>query len=127
MDIVQIVAIGLITAILSLSVKKYNAEMSVLIAVVGGIIIFLLVIPKIGAVLEVLKRLGNLINIESEYLVIMLKVIGIAYIAEFGIQVCKDAGEGVIASKIELAGKVLIMVISLPIIVSVIESITTII
>jgi stage III sporulation protein AD len=51
----------------------------------------------------------------------VLKITGIAYIAEFGAEVCKDAGEGSIASKIELAGKVTIIVLAVPIITSLLD------
>jgi stage III sporulation protein AD len=67
--------------------------------------------------------LASSANINLFYLTTILKIIGIAYIAEFGSQICKDAGEGSIAAKIEFAAKVLVMVLALPIIVAVLESI----
>ena len=57
------------------------------------------------------------------YLQTILKIIGIAYIAEFGSQVCRDAGEGAVANKIEFAAKVLIMVMAVPIIALVLDTI----
>ncbi|HZX21361.1 MAG TPA: stage III sporulation protein AD [Clostridia bacterium] len=118
MEIFQIVAIGLIAAILSVLIKNEKPEIGMYISLVAGIIIFLFIITRLQSVIGILSQLANKINIDSTYLSIILKIVGIAYIAEFGAQVCKDAGEGVMASKIEFAGKVLIMVMAVPILVS---------
>lgn len=83
----------------------------------------MLLIGKIGAVIEVLKRLAENSGMESIYLKTVLKIIGIAYIAEFGAQIVRDAGQESIASKIELAGKVLILVLAIPIISIIIETV----
>ncbi|MDI9475854.1 MAG: stage III sporulation protein AD [Natronincolaceae bacterium] len=118
MEIFQIVAIGLIAAILSVLIKNEKPEIGMYISLVAGVIIFLFIITRLQSVIGILSQLANKINIDSTYLSIILKIVGIAYIAEFGAQVCKDAGEGVMASKIEFAGKVLIMVMAVPILVS---------
>ncbi len=68
-----------------------------------------------------LERIATNANINMMYLQTILKIIGIAYIAEFGAQIAKDAGQAAIASKIELAGKVLIMVMAVPILTAIIE------
>lgn len=94
-----------------------------LIAAATGIIIFMLLIGKIGSVIDVLKRLAENSGMESVYLKTVLKIIGIAYIAEFGAQIVRDAGQESIASKIELAGKVLILVLAIPIIGIIIETV----
>jgi len=118
MEIFQIVAIGLIATILSVLIRDEKPEIGMYIGLVAGIIIFLFMVPRIQSVIEILGRFANKINIDSVYLSIVLKIVGIAYIAEFGAQICRDAGEGVMASKIEFAGKILIMVLAVPILVS---------
>ncbi len=70
-----------------------------------------------------LEELADNANINLVYVQTILKIIGIAYIAEFGAQIAKDAGQGAIASKIELAGKVLIMIMAIPIISVIIETV----
>lgn len=121
MEIFQIVAIGLVATILSVLIKNEKPEISMYISLVAGIIIFLFIVTRLQSVIEILSQLANKINIDSIYLSIILKIVGIAYIAEFGAQVCKDAGEGVMASKIEFAGKILIMVMAIPILVSLMD------
>jgi stage III sporulation protein AD len=72
-----------------------------------------------------LERLATNANLNMMYVETILKIIGIAYIAEFGAQITKDAGQGAIASKIELAGKIMILVMAIPILTIVIETIIT--
>lgn len=121
MDIFKIVATGIVGAILSLTIRKYNPEISLLVAVITGVIIFLNISDVLMELMTILKGLAEKSGINSVYLLLVIKVTGIAYISEFGVQLCKDAGENAIATKIELAGKVLIMVVSAPVILAVLE------
>ncbi len=70
-----------------------------------------------------LERLATNANLNMVYVETILKIIGIAYIAEFGAQITRDAGQGAMAAKIELAGKVLILVMAIPILTVLIETI----
>ncbi|WP_145403927.1 stage III sporulation protein AD [Paenibacillus xylanexedens] len=123
MEIIQVVGLALIATVLILVIKEQKPMFAFLIAAAAGVVIFMLLIGKIGAVIEVLKRLAENSGMESIYLKTVLKIIGIAYIAEFGAQIVRDAGQESIASKIELAGKVLILVLAIPIISIIIETV----
>jgi stage III sporulation protein AD len=70
-----------------------------------------------------LEKLAVNAQVNMVYLDTILKIIGIAYIAEFASQITKDAGQGSIASKIELSGKVLILAMAIPILTVIIETI----
>ena len=118
MDIIQVVAVGIIAAILALTIKAQVPEMALMISLSASVLIFFMILPRLAAVFEVLNVISTYTTDEFRYVDTLLKIVGIAYIAEFGSQVCKDVGEGTIASKIELSGKALIMVISAPIIFS---------
>lgn len=122
MEVLQIVAIGLIAAVLIIVVKSHRPELAVLLSTAAGIILFLIVLGKIGSIIEIIKDLAFKAGINMVFLDTILKIIGIAYIAEFGAQICRDTGEGAVASKIEFAAKVLIMVLAVPIIVAVLQS-----
>lgn len=123
MDIIQVVGIGLIATILALILKEHKPMFAFLLVTVTGVILFLVVIGKISEVIRVLEKMAVQANLNMVYLDTILKIIGIAYIAEFGAQVTRDAGQGAIASKIELAGKVLIMVMAIPILTLIVETI----
>ncbi|KGG81431.1 stage III sporulation protein AD [Caloranaerobacter azorensis H53214] len=121
MEIIQIVGIGIIATILAVLLKQERPEISLQISIVTGLIIFIFVISKLSYVIKVLSSLAQRIDIDFIYFSTILKIIGIAYIAEFGAQISRDAGEETIASKIELAGKILIMALSVPILLAVLD------
>lgn len=123
MEILQIVGFGLIATILIVLLKNQRPEMALQLGLAAGIVIFLLVVTKIKVVIDVLNDLASHAGVNSFYLTTVLKIVGIAYIAEFGAQVCRDAGEGAIATKVEFAAKILVMVLALPIIVAITESV----
>lgn len=123
MEIIQIVGLGLLATILTLIIKEQNPLFAFLLATFTGIIIFLFLLGKIAAVIQLLENLTLKSNINPIYLQTILKIIGIAYIAEFGSQIVRDAGQEAIASKIELSGKILILVMAVPIITVIVESV----
>ena len=127
MSIVQIVAAGLISALLAITIKKQVPEFALLISIGASVLIFFMLIPMLLDAVQVLENISDMVGTQSAYIVIILKIIGIAYISEFGSQVCKDAGETAIASKIELGGKVIIMLASVPILYRLIDIIIGII
>lgn len=122
----QIVGLGLIATFLILVLKEQKPVFAFLLATFVGVIIFLSLIGKIADVLHVLQNLANRARVNTFFLETVLKIIGIAYIAEFGAQVTRDAGQGSIASKIELAGKILILVMAIPVITVIIETVVQI-
>ncbi|WP_296971135.1 stage III sporulation protein AD [Tepidanaerobacter sp. EBM-38] len=119
MEIIQIVALSLIASILIVLIREDRPEIALQMTLVAGIIIFLRIMNQIFVVIEFLKDLSQKANIDNLYISTIFKIIGIAYIAEFGSQICKDAGSSSIASKIEFAAKILILVLSLPILMAV--------
>lgn len=123
MEILQIVFFGITSAILYVILKEIHETFAFLIVMLTGIIIFLAIIQKIGSIFTMLESLGQKANIEGIYLETILKIIGIAYITELGASLTKDADLESVATKIELAGKIFILLLAIPIITAVIEAI----
>ncbi|WP_188453686.1 stage III sporulation protein AD [Virgibacillus oceani] len=123
MDIIQIVVLGIVASILFIILKDQNASFAFFLIVITGIIIFLAIIRQIGTIFQLIESLGEKANIDGMYMKTILKIIGIAYIAELGANITKDAGLEAVAAKIELAGKVFILLLAIPIITAVIEAI----
>jgi len=126
-EIIQIVGLGFIVTLLILIIKREKPEIAVQLSLALASIIFLLILTKINIVLNLFRDMAEKANISQMYLNTILKIIGIAYITEFGAQVCRDAGEGAVAGKIEFAGKVLVMVMAIPIIALVMDTIVRLI
>lgn len=123
MEILQIVGIGFIAVALLTVLKQQKPEIAVLLSIAAGVTIFLLVIGKISSIIQVLEKLAVSADVNDFYIITILKIAGIAYIGDFGAQVCRDAGESAVASKIEFAAKVLVLIIALPILVGLLETI----
>jgi stage III sporulation protein AD len=121
MDILQIVCIGIIAVVLSSVLKAQRPEIALQVSIATGLIIFIIIIVKLSSVIDFLQTFSKRADIDSTYINILLKIVGIAYIAEFGAEVCKDAGESSVASKIELAGKVTIVILAVPIVTSLLD------
>lgn len=126
MDILQIAGIGIIGMILTVTVKKQSPNIAIMLSIAVGIIIFSAVAVRLDAVINMLEEISEKLNMNEKYIYIVLKITGVAYIAQFCSQICTDAGEGAIADKIELGGKVIIMVISAPIFPAIIKMIYSI-
>ncbi|WP_412838642.1 stage III sporulation protein AD [Bacillus paranthracis] len=119
----QIVGLGLVATFLVAVLNQHKSSITSLFIVFVGSVMFLLLIDQIHAILQMIERVASEAKVSNVYVETLLKIIGIAYIAEFGAQITKDAGQGAIASKIELAGKILILVMAIPILTVVIETI----
>mgnify|MGYP004647686041 FL=1 len=127
MNITQIVAFGLVSTFVIALLKQYKSEYAIYASVIAGATLLLFAISKVGAVVALLDNLVDTVGINKEFFKILLKITGIAYLVEFASNMCKDAGESAISSKIELAGKILIVTMSIPIISTLIETITEVI
>lgn len=127
MEMIQIIGLGFVVTLLILIIRQQRPEMAVQLSLALATIIFLMVLGKINVVLNLFRDLAEKANISQMYLNTILKIIGIAYITEFGAQVCRDAGEGAVAGKIEFAGKVMVMVMAIPIIALVLDTIVRLI
>jgi len=121
MEMGQMVAIGLMGTVLSVLLKKQNPEIALLTSVTTGILIFFMICQPLGNLISLLRETAEKAGIQKGHFIIVLKVLGIAYLAQFGVQLCSDAGETAIGVKLELAGKVLIMAVSAPILLSLLE------
>ncbi len=126
MDIIKIIGIGLISLIIIIILKQYRPEFTIYISIIAGVLIIALSMDKLAGIINILTTLSNKTGINSEYLGILLKITGIAILTEFAVSICNDAGESAIATKIDLGGKIIIISISIPIIVALLELIVKI-
>lgn len=121
MQVFQIVALGIISTILIVIIKDFRPEFKILIAIVTGVMIFSMLLSEISYVIETVDSLSSRVNVNIAYFDTIIKIIGIAYIVEFASQISKDAGENSIAMKIEFGGKIMIMVLAMPILIALMD------
>ncbi len=121
MDIVKIIGVGLISVILIIIIKQYRPEFAIYISIGAGVIIFTLISGKLAGIIEVLKNFASKTSVNYDFILLLLKITGIAILTEFAVSICKDSGESAIANKIDLGGKVIIMSMSVPILSSLVQ------
>lgn len=127
MEVMRIVGIGLIGAILSILLRNSKPEFSMLIPVVVSFTVLACAMPCLIRITEELSRMASSAGINSSYMRIVIKVIGISYLVCITAELCKDAGENAIAAKIELGGKLIILAMAIPIINSLLNLVKEII
>ena len=126
MDIVKIIGIGLIALIIIIIVRQYKPEFTLYVSLLAGALILFFMMDKIGGIINLLTTLSNKTAINNEFLTLLIKITGIAFLTEFAVSICKDTGESAIASKIDMGGKVIIVSMSIPIISSLLETVVEI-
>lgn len=123
MEIVKVVAFAFIALFIYLVFKNSKSEVAFFIMLASGIMIFLFCLGQLGEIINFLKSISEKAGIDTVYLGIVLKILAIAYLASFASEICKDAGAGSLASKVEFSGKIFILALAIPILMAVLNSI----
>ena len=121
MDVIKIIGVGLVTLILIVIIKQYKPEFTIYISLISGIIILSMIMDKLTGIVSLLESISNKTSINNNFLKILLKITGIAFLTEFAVSICKDSGENAIANKIEMGSKIVIISMSIPIISNLLE------
>lgn len=123
MDMMKIGILGIAGILTALFIKDVKPQFAVFISMATCILIFFYAIEKLTFLTQTLESLKNYIALKDSYLSILLKIIGITYIADFSSNVCKDAGYSAIAGQIEIFGKISIFVVSAPVLMALLDTI----
>ncbi len=114
---------GMTLSVMTGSVKR---DISVWISIVTGIIILFFGIQQFGSIVGMLTNLTESIGIGETYIQIILKMLGIAYLAEFTASICRDAGQNAIAGQVDFFGRISMILVSIPVLQSLLETIAKI-
>lgn len=123
MDIIKIISFSFIALFLLIIVRQYKTNYAILISIVASVLILIFITPNIIVIIKLIKDFAFQSKLDFIYMDVVLKVIGISFLASLCSEIAKDAGENALAKNIELAGKVLILILSIPILTAVFESI----
>lgn len=121
MEIIKIIGIALIALIIIILLKQYKPEFVLYVNLIAGALILFLVIEELTGIVKLIQSIADKASINSQFLSILLKITGIAFLSEFAVSICKDSGEAAIASKVELGSKIIIISMSIPIISTLLE------
>lgn len=123
MEVVKIVMIGITGVLLALFLKESKPEYSVYLSFAVGICILGYAVEKLSYLFESIKKIQEFLPVDEKYVLVMLKMTGATYIGQFSSSICKDAGYAAIAGQIELFVKLYLMVLSLPVLLALVETI----
>lgn len=121
MEIIKIIGIALIALVIIIMLKQYRPEYAIFISILTGILILFLVMDKLTGIINLIQSIQNKFSINTQFIALLIKITGIAFLSEFAVSICKDSGEAAIASKVELGAKIIIISMSIPIISSLLE------
>ena len=127
MTVLALVGFALVCLVCLVVLRPLRPELAVLLGLAASALIFAALLPRVQAILNILQALARQGGVDGAYLGLVLRIIGVAYIAEFGAQLARDAGEGAPAAKVELGGKILILSLGLPILLGILQLITRLI
>lgn len=119
----KIVLIGLTAVFLAMLAGSIRREYGYMVAVGAAMLIFSYGVSRISIIAGELRKLEEEIGLQQEYITVLLKMAGIAYLSQFAVSLCRDAGQGAIAGQISFAGKISMLIISLPVLEAVVKTI----
>ena len=121
MTIFRLVGTAVIAVAALVAVRAYKPELALPVSIAAGLTILAAVLGSVTGIRSFIEGSVSGYGLDHEYVKIILKVLGIAYLAQFAAQLCRDSGEGAVASKVEFAGRILIITASLPAVSAVLE------
>lgn len=121
MEIIKIIGIALIALIIIIMLKQYRPEYAIFISILTGVLILFLVMDRLTGIINLIQSIQDKFSINTQFIALLIKITGIAFLSEFAVSVCKDSGEAAIASKIEIGSKIIIISMSIPIISNLLE------
>ena len=119
----RVIGLALVATIFILTLRQERPELAFLLGLTAGLVILIMVIQQIAEIVYLVSQLASRARIDALYLNTIIRIMGIAYLGEFGAEITRDAGENALAAKIELAAKIIIMFTALPVIISLVETI----
>lgn len=123
MDMVRIGIIGVAGVLLAVQFKGARSEYGIYISVVLSLVIFFCVLGYLKELVDAVRSIGRYIHIDMVYIETLIKILGVTYIAEFSSGICKDAGYQAIAAQIEVFGKLMVLALSMPVLMTLLETI----
>ena len=119
---IKIAAVGVAAVLMAMQLREVKPQFGIYVVFGAGILIFFYAFAKLEQLVESIGTLGEYVYVETEYLKLLLKMLGISYVSEFAASLCRDSGCGSVAGQIELFGKLSILLLSMPVVLSLLNT-----
>ena len=123
MEIVRLSGIALLTALLSLFLRQQKSPLSLAVSLSGGCLLLFCAAPYLRDVLGALGQLAADTGLDRTYLGALVRILATTFLTESTAALCRDAGEEALSKKLELAGKLVILGMAMPIITALFETV----
>lgn len=123
MSVIQIGVLGVVGTLLAIQLKSGKSEYGVYLGIGISLFLFFSIAGHLQTIIETIKEISSYFNISTSYISTLIKMLGVTYVSEFAAAICKDAGYQTIASQIEIFSKLSIMVLSLPVLLTLLKTI----
>lgn len=126
MSFFKIICGVLVGVLLAIKLKEISHPIWMYLSIALSIFVLTYILNRLSFVLDFLDGIMGEIGLESGYFEILIKIVGLSYMCEFTANVCRESGFSAVASQIEIGGKLTMMVMSMPILVAIVETITSV-
>ena len=114
MNMLSVGVLAVVAVIVALALRPKNAEIALMLTVTCSVLILLSVLSQAGQIVSTVNAIVSAAQVNTGYIAILLKVVGICLLTEFAVNTCRDAGSSSLAGNVSLAGKLLVTVTALP-------------
>ena len=121
MELMKLCALAVLGVLVALQLKQIKPEFGMYLVISMGVLIFAYSFTRIREIFEEVMRLGSYLGESANYLKILMKVVAISYVCEFGSGICRDAGYGALGEQVEILGKLAVLFTGFPIFFALIE------
>lgn len=120
-ELLKILAVAIVTVFAHMLVKQTKPEIAMIISIAGSVLIIVMAVDALNSVISSFYQIFETTGVDTTLLTPLFKIIAIGYITEFGANICLDAGASSVADKVLFAGKLIILLVALPIVMTVID------
>ena len=122
---IRVAFLGIAGILMALQLKALKPDYSVYLCLGVSLLIFSFVAEKLSVIMDGLEAVQNCLPLKAGYLQILMKIVGITYIAEFASDLCKDAGYQTVAGQVQIFGKLSVLAVSIPVLTALLDTIQT--
>ena len=126
MNALQLAFFAVCAAVMSLVMRRLRPESATVLVIAAGALTGIAILPQLGQIVGGISALASAGGVQDGYMAQLLKVGGVSLLMDFASQTCRDAGEDGLAMKTELAGRVMLITLSLPVMRTLLEQILSI-
>ncbi|MDE7308614.1 MAG: stage III sporulation protein AD [Lachnospiraceae bacterium] len=123
MNLAGVMFFGIASALLAILLGQIKGEYSIYIILAAGIFLFIFILSKMSTVIAAVNQIKSYIHFEDAYINVLIKIVGISYLTQFSADLCRDCGYHSLANQLQIFGKISVLAVSMPVVLSLLETI----